>query len=251
MGGVLHVESQVGKGTTFFVRLFLPSVRVEEDLPLLNTRMPVGYKGPRRKLLVVDNEPVDRELLLNILEPLGFEVKEAASGAECLRIYPEFQPEIIFMDLAMPEMDGWETCHLIRNVHKSDVKIGIISANAFDKNLENSSGITDKDFILKPVNLFELINWIGERLNLQWIESKDDLVIEDATMAYVLPSQAVLNDLLEMINMGYLVGVRKLINDIEEQGLACKQFVTDIRQMSDRFQLGTLKTFIEEKLADV
>jgi CheY-like chemotaxis protein len=213
--------------------------------------MPVGYKGPRRKLLVVDNEPVDRELLLNILEPLGFEVREAASGAECLRIYPEFQPEIIFMDLAMPEMDGWETCHLIRNVHKSDVKIGIISANAFDKNLENSSGITDKDFILKPVNLFELINWIGERLNLQWIENKEELAIESVVSDYVLPSHEVMNDLLRMINMGYLVGVRKLINEIDEQQLACPQFVAELRQMSEKFQLGTMKTFIEEKLADV
>jgi len=251
MGGVLHVESHVGKGTTFFVRLFLPSVRVEEDLPLISTRMPVGYRGPRRKLLVVDNEPVDRELLLNILEPLGFDVREAASGAECLRIYPDFQPEIIFMDLAMPEMDGWETCHLIRNVHKSDVKIGIISANAFDKNLENSSGITDKDFILKPVNLFELINWIGERLNLQWIESKEELVSETSVVEYSLPPVEVLNNLLEMINMGYLVGVRKLITEIDEQGLACGQFVSEIRQMSEKFQLGTMKTFIEEKLANV
>lgn len=199
----------------------------------------------------MDNEPVDRELLLNILEPLGFEVREAASGAECLRIYPEFQPEIIFMDLAMPEMDGWETCHLIRNVHKSDVKIGIISANAFDKNLENSSGITDKDFILKPVNLYELIGWIGERLDLQWIESQEELAKASAVTDYALPPAEVLNDLLEMINMGYLVGVRKLIQEIDEKGLACAQFVTEIRQMSEKFQLGTMKTFIEEKLADV
>lgn len=250
MGGVLHVESQVGKGTTFFIRLFLPSVRVAEDLPMLSNRMPVGYKGPRRKLLVVDNEPVDRELLLNVLEPLGFGVREA-SGAECLRIYPEFQPEIIFMDLAMPEMDGWETCHLIRNVHKSDVKIGIISANAFDKNLENSSGITDKDFILKPVNLFELISWIGERLDLQWIESKDELPEQKTLAEYTLPPAEVLNKLLEMINMGYLVGVRQLIQEMDETGLACEQFVTELRQMAEKFQLGAMKTFIEEKLADV
>lgn len=250
MGGALHVESQPGKGTTFFIRLFLPSVRVEEDLPMLDTHMPVGYHGPRRKILVVDNEPVDRELLLNILEPLGFEVREAASGADCLRIYPEFQPEIIFMDLAMPEMDGWETCHLIRNVHRAKVKIGIISANAFDKNLENTSGITDKDFILKPVNLFELINWIGDRLNLQWIEHQQPAELLTDQNAYTLPSKAQLKELLEMIEMGYLVGVRKLIRDMDEQGVACKQFIDEISKLAGSFQLGPMKIFVEEKLAD-
>lgn len=248
MGGVLSVESQPGKGTSFFIRLFLPSVRVEEDLPLLTSHMPVGYKGSRRKLLVVDNEPVDRELLLNILEPLGFEVREAASGAECLRIYPEFQPDVIFMDLAMPEMDGWETCHVIRNVHHSDVQIGIISANAFDKNLENTSGITDKDFILKPVNLFELINWLGERLALQWIENKQQLEEVRIENDDVSPPVAILNELLAMINIGYLVGIRKLITEIEEKQLASEPFMLEIRQMSEKFQLAKMKTFIEAKL---
>lgn len=250
MGGALYVESQPGKGTTFFIRLFLPSVRVEEDLPMLDTHMPVGYQGPRRKILVVDNEPVDRELLLNILEPLGFEVREAASGADCLRIYPEFQPEIIFMDLAMPQMDGWETCHLIRNVHRSKVKIGIISANAFDKNLENTSGITDKDFILKPVNLFELINWIGDRLNLQWIDHQQPAELLTDQNDYTLPPKALLKELLEMIEMGYVVGVRKLIRDMDEQGLACKQFIDEISKLAGSFQLGPMKIFVEEKLAD-
>jgi signal transduction histidine kinase/CheY-like chemotaxis protein/purine-cytosine permease-like protein len=251
MGGVLDVQSRVGKGTTFFIRLFLPTVRVEEELPTISMRMPVGYKGPRRRLLVVDNEPVDREMLINILEPLGFEVREAASGVECLRIYPEFKPEIIFMDLAMPEMDGWETCHLIRNVHQSAVQLCIISANAFDKNLENSSGISDKDFILKPVNLLELVNWIGEHLDLEWIEASDEIAQPVQNADYVLPSKDVLKSFLDMIDMGYLVGVRKLINELDETGSACGRFVNDMRQMSEKFQLETMKTFIEEKLVDV
>lgn len=51
--------------------------------------------------------------------------------------------------------------------------------------------------------------------------------------------------------MGYLVGVRQLIQEMDETGLACEQFVTELRQMAEKFQLGAMKTFIEEKLADV
>jgi CheY-like chemotaxis protein len=217
-------------------------------------QMPIGYKGPRRKILVVDNESVDRELLINILEPLGFEVQEAASGAECLQLYPQFQPEIIFMDLAMPEMDGWETIHLIRNIHRHDVLIGIISANAFDKNLENSSGVSDKDFIFKPLNLLELINWIGDRLNLEWIKSEQEqeseIVVSSSTDDYPLPSKDVLNELLEMIDMGYVVGVRKLITELDMKDVDYQQFITDIHRMTDNFELESMKTFIEEKLTD-
>tara|TARA_R110002049_G_scaffold18749_3_gene71286 strand:- start:875 stop:1969 length:1095 start_codon:yes stop_codon:yes gene_type:complete len=253
MGGELNVESQVGVGTLFKVRLYLPTVIIEEGLSALTMQMPIGYKGPKRKILVVDNESVDRELLINILEPLGFDVKEAASGAECLQVYPEFQPEIIFMDLAMPEMDGWETIHLIRNIHRHDVMIGIISANAFDKNLENSSGVSDKDFILKPLNLLELINWIGERLSLEWIESEPEpeIITTSGSYDYPLPSRNVLSQLLEMIDMGYVMGVRKLITELDEQETDYAQFITDIRRMTDNFELESMKIFIEEKLADV
>jgi len=255
MGGELNVESQVGVGTVFKVRLSFPTVIIENGLSAMAMQMPIGYKGPTRKILVVDNEPVDRELLINILEPLGFDVKEAASGAECLQLYPQFQPEIIFMDLAMPEMDGWETIHLIRNIHRSNVLIGIISANAFDRNLENSSGISDKDFIIKPVNLLELINWIGERLNLEWIEAEPQAKAPEPkklsaleNQHYQVPPRDVLNQLLDMIDMGYVVGVRKLISELEEQETDYQLFINDIRRMSDHFELESMKQFIEDKL---
>ena len=250
MGGVLDLESKVGEGATFYIRLFLPTVRLDEALPSLAMRMPVGYKGPRRKLLVVDNEPIDRELLMNVLTPLGFEVKEAASGPECLRIYPDFKPDIIFMDLAMPEMDGWETCHLIRNVHQSDVHICIISANAFDRNLENSSGILPSDFVLKPVNLMELINWIGERLHLEWIQA-DEIVPEtddSIDSEQIIPETHVLESLLEMLDLGYIMGVREIIDELESQGMASQSFINEMRQMAESFQLENMKQFIKEKL---
>lgn len=249
MGGELNVESQIGIGTLFKVRLFLPTVIIEESLSAFTLKMPIGYKGSKRKILVVDNEPVDRELLFNILEPLGFEVKEAASGAECLQLYPVFQPDIIFMDLAMPEMDGRETINLIRNIHRSEVIIGIVSANAFDINLENSSGVSDKDFILKPVNLLDLINWIGERLNLEWIEP--EIPISSLSHDYALPPNKVLNQFLDMIDMGYVIGLRKLIAELDEQDANYEHFIRDIRRLSDNFELDSMKIFLKKKLSDV
>jgi CheY-like chemotaxis protein len=137
------------------MKLFLPSLRLDESASAVSLQMPIAYEGPAYKIMVVDNEPVDRELLVNVLTPLGFEVYEAASGVECIQVYQQFNPDLILMDLAMPEMDGWQASHVIRNVHQSQVPICIVSANAFDRNLENTSGITADDFLVKPVNLLD------------------------------------------------------------------------------------------------
>ncbi len=249
MGGNMEVVSEPGVGTSFRMRLYLPSIRDDEAVPAVSIQMPVAYKGPKYKILIVDNEPVDRELLVNILAPLGFEVEEAASGLECLRVYQTFNPDIIFMDLAMPEMNGWEAINIIRNVQKSTVPLGIISANAFDRNLENSSGITAQDFLVKPVNLLDMVNWIGDQLALEWIY-KDPA--NEATITYpktsLLPATERLEYLMELTHLGYMAGIRNVINEIDEQKEADEVFINKLRRISESFDLEALKQFIEVQL---
>src|SRR5207253_1258501 len=122
---------------------------------------PAGYLGRRRRILVVDNERNDRELLVSILAPLGFETMQAETGAECLAVQAAFAPDLILMDLAMPVMDGWEASRILRRERRCEAPILIVSANAYDKGLENPAGIAPEDFIVKPVNVGELLERIG------------------------------------------------------------------------------------------
>src|SRR5690606_19653208 len=174
MGGEMSVQSKLGLGTTFRVRLFLPEVRMADPPQAAQRGQRTGYVGERRRVWMVDNEEADRGLLMRILEPLGFEVSAMASGLECLthmRTCPtRLLPHAIFMDLAMPGLDGWATIRAIRTDGLSDAPVAIVSANAFDKALENDVGITPEDFIVKPVRVPELLDWLGRRLQLQWIE---------------------------------------------------------------------------------
>ena len=158
-------------GTFFRIRLFLPEVRAEaaDGIGLPRTQR-VGYMGARRRLLVVDNEEIDRELLRNVLEPLGFELRQAASGLDCLQRLRDFSPDAILRDLAMPGIDGWETIHRIRTEQLSDAPLAIVSANAFEKGTDNIAGIPAEDFILKPVRKSELLDWPGRVLALEWLE---------------------------------------------------------------------------------
>lgn len=248
MGGQLDVDSVVGQGTIFRIRLFLPQTLHEDGVDLTVMRGPVGYLGPRRRILVVDNEPVDRALLVHILQPLGFEVAEAATGRECLQIYPEFRPDVILMDLAMPDMDGWEASYVIRKVHQSQVPIGIVSANAFDRGLDNSAGIAAADFIVKPVNVLELLRWLGERISLQWIVAEEGQLPEEKPAQAepcTWPPQEHVDELLALVGLGYMRGIRKKLDEIALMDARYERFAGTVRDMAQRFQLEAMKTFLD------
>jgi len=249
MGGQISVSSVVGQGTTFQVRLFLPQIHLTHELEAISTANRVAYLGPRRRILVVDNEQVDREMLINILQPLGFEMAEAANGLECLERHISFRPDLILMDLAMPVMDGWEASYIIRKVRQSDIPIGIVSANAFDKGLENTAGIGAEDFILKPVSLSDLLGWLGTRLNIDWVTQPEniDASMQEAKLEtpLIAPPQVCLDELLALIKMGYVRGVSRKIDEIESLDTKYGLFVSTMRKLAQQFQLAAMKKFVE------
>lgn len=256
MGGELKVRT-TPQGSTFQVRLFLPSVHVpsgratRDALLAGEARQRSGYRGPRRRILVVDNENVDRELLHNILQPLGFEVAQAASGLECLDLYASFQPDLILMDLAMPGMDGWEASYILRRKQMSAVPIAIVSANAFDKGMDNPAGIRAEDFFIKPVNVGELLDWIGARLSLEWImQAPAEPVAPAAPPLLVFPPAAVMTSLRELIRIGYVRGIQNKLDEIGALDPRYQHFTQTMRNFAARFQLDAMADFVRENNND-
>jgi signal transduction histidine kinase/CheY-like chemotaxis protein len=254
MGGELIVKSTIGVGSVFQIRMFLPEVRgitPTEANPQLRNR--IGYVGERRKILVVDNERVDRELLLSILEPLGFLVREADSGADCLDVLEEFKPHLILMDLAMPGIDGWETIRCIRGKQLSLAKIAIVSANAFDKGLENDVDIAAEDFILKPVQVEEFLDWVGQSLGIQWLNYVPPKLLtvpgphDFAGLAY--PSQELLRELDELVSLGYIRGILNKLEEIESSDQRISEFVQVVRRLVSQFQLESLSILVKKGLS--
>jgi CheY-like chemotaxis protein len=116
MGGEITVSTALGQGTNFKARVFLPEVREGSAHSLLRPQLRrAGYAGERVRILTVDNEEADRDVLIQRLSALGFEMHQASSGEECLsQLAAGLQPQIIFMDLAMPGLDGWQTIAALR-----------------------------------------------------------------------------------------------------------------------------------------
>jgi signal transduction histidine kinase/CheY-like chemotaxis protein len=248
MGGELRVESLPTQGSLFRVRLYLPQIHGVRTANVPVRR--VGYVGVRQRILIVDNEATDREFLASVLEPLGFQLAQAASGQACLDLAPRFKPHLICMDLAMPGMDGWETIRRLREGGLCHAEIAIISANAFDKGGDNEVGIEAGDFITKPVRIDELLNWIGQRLQLQWISANAAPEPPPAAPAQwrAPPSQA-LRELGELIELGYPRGILGKLDEIAGEP-AHQEFVTVMRRLAQQFQFDSMREIIRKALAE-
>ena len=263
MGGEMRVTSVLGQGTTFHIRLFLPQVRAAEVDRARPRGQRTGYVGERRRVWVVDNEEADRGLLVRILEPLGFDVTPLPSGLACLALLRSAplteHPHALFMDLAMPGLDGWATLRAIQAEGLCSAPAAIVSANAFDKALDNDVGIGSDDFIVKPVRVPELLDWLGRALSLQWIEV-DRLPPAVAGLgqasaaatqaeAECLPTVDALRCLEDQVHAGYIRGVHRALDQIAEEQPQCAAFVARLREMARLFQLDALAHQVEVALA--
>ena len=214
MGGELQVRSTPGEGSVFQARLFLPQLRgtVSPVNPVPTVVRPLGYEGEARELLVVDNELADRQLLVDVLEPLGFGVRTAGNGHDALDLLAAgYRPNAVLMDLAMPGIDGWETLRRMRSMWPQLPPVAIVSANAFDRTLDNVMGIAPENFLVKPVRHSDLLDWLQQRLQLQWITQAS----ASSQMAKVPRQQAIaegipddeLQAMTRLAALGYLRGV--------------------------------------------
>ncbi|MBV7539821.1 ATP-binding protein [Acidovorax sp. sic0104] len=258
MGGELSVTSEPGLGSVFHAKLFLPEVHAEalgKAAPAAHTapRMRRGYAGERRRVLVVDNEEADRELLVQLLEPLGFELRQAASGHDALDLLATgYRPHAIFMDLAMPGIDGWETLRRVRQMNLADVNCAIVSANAFDKALDNDVDIRPEDFIVKPVRHSELLDWLERRLALQWLGEAQPVAAASApapsfgAAALSYPEPGALAALSQAVSLGYYRGILNALDEIERHQPAHGAFVHTMRGLARQFQFDAMGRILEQ-----
>jgi signal transduction histidine kinase/CheY-like chemotaxis protein/purine-cytosine permease-like protein len=255
MGGEMTVRSTPGQGTVFGVRLFLPEVHGVAPRRVATPAF-IGFEGARRRVLVVDNEESDRELIARWLNPLGFEVMLATSGLDALRLLDAITPQdagapqAIFMDLAMPGIDGWETVRRLRARGWGAVPLAIVSANAFDKGLQ-LDGHSDlehsaQDFFVKPVRREELLGWLGQRLDLHWITAETPggtagAAPAKSALAPAPSSAAELAPLLALVRLGYYKGIVAWLDDWVRQRPEQADFAQGLRTLAREFRFEAIE----------
>jgi len=257
MGGEMQLTSMPGKGSVFAVRLFLPQLhlppegasKLEAERAQRQARS--GYAGSRRKILVVDNEAADRSLLLQLLEPLGFELRQAASGHDCLDLLAAgLNPDVVLLDLAMPGIDGWETLRRIRALGDPQPAVAIVSANAFDRALDHGLGIASEDFIVKPVRHSELLDWLERRLQLQWVSAMppEPAALPEPLADPTLPSRADLLALQTLVQLGYFRGIINKLDALAQAYPDCVAFTSAQTALARQYQFETMLTQLQKAL---
>ena len=175
MGGQVGVTSKPGKGSVFYFEIpvrVLPSVAERDELK--NPRILGLAEGqPRHRLLIVEDQPENRLLLRRLLEPLGFELREAANGQEAVALFEQWHPDLIWMDIRMPVMDGLEAVRRIRATQAGAVtKIIALTAHALEEEKEPIMAAGCDDLVRKPIREQELFGALARHLRLKFIYEK-------------------------------------------------------------------------------
>ncbi len=182
MGAELEAESRPGHGSRFSIRIPAPPVLRQDHTPKHAPPLAVaGYRAlsplppaARFRVLATDDDTDNRNLLREWLEPLGFEVLEAANGWEAVRTATAAHPHIILMDLVMPEMDGLKATRIIRDDPElAPVPIIAVSASATHTDRSRTFDAGCNDHLSKPLLRDDLLQILAKNLPLTWIEAAE------------------------------------------------------------------------------
>jgi len=260
MGSEIHVKSTLGQGSIFWLDLeFAAPKRYSKVAPLPKKRWVVGFVGNKRKVLIVDDYQINRDLLRRLLVRLGFEVAEAENGQECLCKAVEFQPDLILMDLLMPVMDGLETARRVRQLPElKDVVLIALSASVFENTQQESLIAGYNYFLPKPIEANQFLELLRVHLGLEWIyeECSDrpkhpTSSLSDATdfPAYASLSPTASESiamLVKLAAMGDIEGIFDESAKLESLEHKLVPFVNRLRQLAKGFQLKQIRNILKQ-----
>ncbi|MBN1933703.1 MAG: response regulator [Anaerolineae bacterium] len=176
MGGDLTVQSKVGQGSVFAFDIqaeFVDAAKVEDTYA---ARQIIGLepRQPVYRILVVEDDAASRTLLVKLLSPLGFELCEAANGQEAIAIWESWRPQLIFMDMRMPKMDGREAIKEIKariqnQALKSETIFVALTASAFEEERENIIAGGCDDFVRKPFQKTTIFDILMRHLRVRFV----------------------------------------------------------------------------------
>ncbi|MDJ1182854.1 CHASE2 domain-containing protein [Roseofilum casamattae] len=176
MGGELTVKSAVGIGSTFTFTIAAHAVSPDQITDKPSIRQVIGIQPGREKyrILVVDDRPSNRLLLTQILQPLSFDLQEASNGREAIAKWDSWQPHLIFMDMRMPVMDGYEATQTIKGTVKGNATaIVAVTASVLDEEKAVVLSTGCDSFIRKPFRSSQIFEVIAKHLGVEYIYAEE------------------------------------------------------------------------------
>jgi signal transduction histidine kinase/ActR/RegA family two-component response regulator len=246
MGGDIKVTSAVGAGSTFRVKMMLSEVtnprrNAPVEAPL------AGYHGPRKTILVTDDDPVQRDLLREVLTPLGFILLSAPDGAACLALAQHCRPDLFLLDISMSGMDGWTVAETLRASGHHQARILMVSASALEAHGTPLAQPFHDGYLMKPIDIPRLLETIRQLLRIEWTyETGEVTAARWRPETGPRPPVKHVEELIGLGQIGYIRAIQVKLDEIGSEYPEHVDFVSQMRTLVDRFDLdqymATLKT---------
>ena len=172
LGGRLSVQSSVGQGSTFWFNLPVTPVKAlaDDNSTPYPSVIRLAPNQPSYRVLVVEDKWASRTLLVQLLESAGFEVREAANGQAAIWVWEEWQPQLIWMDMRMPIMDGYAATKQIRgSLQGQATAIIALTASALENEKQMILSVGCDDFVRKPFQSSVIFDKLQQHLGVEYI----------------------------------------------------------------------------------
>ncbi|WP_029005536.1 hybrid sensor histidine kinase/response regulator [Azorhizobium doebereinerae] len=250
MGGDISLKSELDKGSVFRVRLLLSQVEGRDAAAPPEQRIS-GYAGQARTVLVADDDDAHRDLMCEMLRPLGFIVFTAADGLSCLEMAAQTDPDLVLLDVSMPLLTGWEAAAALRTRVAPAARIIMISANAGEMGQRPADPRHHDDACVKPVDLRALLEKIRAQLGLEWTFQADTPEAPAALAAPVRPpAPSHLDELLKLGQIGYVRGIQAKLQSLAAESPEHEPFVREMSDIVRTFDLNRYMAVLEALRSD-
>ena len=178
MGGNITFSGKIGKGSTFSLEIPVKYASMSDTMKKIKKRHVIGLEAGQKipRILVAEDMDESRNLLVKIFKMVGFDVKEAVNGKRAIEIFEKWHPDLIWMDVRMPVMDGLEATRKIKATEKGkSTIIAALTAHALEEEKEIILAAGCDDFVRKPFKEEEIFDTIAKHLGLKYIYEEEQL----------------------------------------------------------------------------
>lgn len=258
MNSQIKVQSHFGEGSLFWFDLTVPVLQdwQETGHSLINEEI-IGVGGDAPQLLIVDDDENHRSIVTTILQGIGCRVLTAIDGTQGLELATVHQPDAILLDLAMPNMDGFELTSLLQaDPLTSSIPIIVVSASVFEADRERGLQVGAKAFLPKPLQVDDLFNTLRSVLGVDWLYRRSSSLASSHSTStqssqpapvteWILPSSADLRQLYHLAMMGDIPAIEQTLAQLQQQSPQLLSFVTELSKLTETFQTGKIRKFLK------
>ncbi|MCP4933748.1 MAG: response regulator [bacterium] len=255
LGGDIEVTSESGMGSIFRFTISAGRATAVDIQPEQRPRRVIGLQPgqPEYRILIIEDKFENRILLRKMLEPVGFAIREAEHGQQGVELFESWAPQLIWMDIRMPMMNGYEATRRIKaSVKGRSTVIIALTASAFEEQRLNILSAGCDDFVRKPLCEHDIFDKMAQHLGARYIYEKPEQITEESGER-TTPAIADLSTLPrvwidKLHGAAIAADSENCLYLLQEIGREYATVAAGIKKMVDKFEFDRLLRLLEKTI---